>query len=43
MITRFRTLQADDSIASVVAESSSGHQKNFPVLDGQEPARRPPA
>ena len=35
MITRFRTLRADDSIASIVEESSSGHQKNFPAVDAR--------
>ena len=35
MITRFRTLRADDSIASIVEESSSGHQKNFPAVDAK--------
>jgi Zn-dependent protease len=37
MMTRFRTLHENDPIESVVAESSSSHQKNFPVLDGKGP------
>jgi Zn-dependent protease/predicted transcriptional regulator len=37
MITRFLTAQPDDSIRSVVEESSASHQKNFPVLNGRAP------
>jgi CBS domain-containing protein len=37
MITRFRTLRPDESIRSVVEESSVSHQKNFPVVDGKTP------
>jgi len=37
MITRFRTLRADDPIEAVVEESSASHQKNFPVLDARGP------